>query len=271
MSAMHTDDLIQFWKRCDLTQPPFMHPDDRKILESDGKSYIDKEPKDFEAFVSSSFFGDFTDSRLHLSLLPSPYVGDLRKADIFVLSLNPGLSFEDYYAETRVAEFRHRLEQTLRQDLEGVEFPFIFLDPEFCWHGGFRWWERKLRNVVTKIAKDQFRGKYLDALRDVSKRLASLELIPYHSRSFKANGLIGRLPSVSEVRRFAKEVLISAAKRGDKTVVVIRKVRKWELPPGIPNLILYCEASEAQGASLGPESRGGKAILSHYLTSSGVR
>ena len=65
-----------------------------------------------------------------LSLLPVPYGGDLQVAEIFVLLLNPGFAFADYYAETRVPEYRHRLERTLAQDFDGTDFPFLWLDPE---------------------------------------------------------------------------------------------------------------------------------------------
>ena len=124
--------LINFWQHCNLAKPPFAHPDDWPVLRRYEGRYIDEEPKDFETFVSSSRFGDFTDRRLHLSLLPIPYGGNLRTADIVLLLLNPGFSFPDYYAETRVPQFRRHLEQTLAQNFDGINFPFIWLDPEYC-------------------------------------------------------------------------------------------------------------------------------------------
>ena len=272
-AARPLDRLTSFWQSYKLTEPPFMHPADREVLEryrDKGRRYIDTEAKkDFAAFLKSRLFGDFSDPRFHLSLVPSPYVGDLHKAKIFVLSLNPGLSFEDYYAEMCVQKFRDRLKKTLVQDLDGVEFPFIFLDPEFCWHGGFRWWERKLRGVIRMIAEDRFNGRYLDALRDVSKRLASLELIPYHSASFKAASLIRILPSAREIKCFAQAALPRDVERGDKTVIVTRKVNEWDLHTSSRNLVLYEGAAEAQAARLDPKSPGGKAILRRYGITSG--
>ena len=72
----------------------------------------------FEAFIGSERFGDHTDHRFHLSLLPVPYVGDLARADIFLLQLNPGFSLSDYQ-ELRVPSFKRHLERNLRQELEG--------------------------------------------------------------------------------------------------------------------------------------------------------
>jgi hypothetical protein len=264
MATADPAELISFRQRCDLAEPPFMHPADREVLERHSEYTDTKAKKDFEAFVKSSLFGDFNDQRFHLSLIPSPYVGDLRIADIFVLSLNPGLSFEDNYAEMCVPKFRERLEKTLIQDLRGVEFPFMFLDPDFCWHGGFRWWERKLRRVIKMIADNKFNGRYLDALRDISKRLASLELIPYHSASFGANSLIRRLPSAQEIKRFAQAALAQDAQQAVKTIVVIRRARDWDLHPKSINLVRYEGPAEAQAARLDPKSTGGKAILGRY-------
>jgi hypothetical protein len=269
MSAV--TDLISFWQRCDLAGPPFVHPDDRPVLQKYGRQYIDDEPKDFAAFVSSSRFGDFTDRRLHLSLLPSPYCGNLREADIVILLLNPGFAFSDYYAETRMPKFRHRIVQTLAQNFDGIDFPFFPLDPEYCWYGGFRWWEEKLRDVITVIANKKFNRRYLDALHDVSKRLASLELVPYHSSSFNAHPLINErnrafLPSVGVARRFAKEALGKALDQRDKTFIVTRQVEAWGLsgqPEKPPTLILY-KGVETRGARLGRETRGGQAILARY-------
>jgi hypothetical protein len=261
-------DLINFWQHCNLTKPPFAHPDDLPVLRRYGGRYIDEEPKDFAAFISGSRFGNFTDRRLHLSLLPIPYGGDLRAAEIVVLLLNPGFSFTDYYAETREPQFRRRLEQTLAQDFEGMDFPFLWLDPEYCWHEGFGWWEGKLREVISLIAKEKFGSRYLDALRDVSKRLAHVELVPYHSSSFNAHRLIEDLPSVQAVRRFAREALVTAANRGDKTIIVTRQVASWRLPPDTRNLVVY-KGGHTRGASLGRKSSGGRAILDRYGISGG--
>jgi hypothetical protein len=256
-------DLIAFWRRCALTAPPFAHPDDWPVLRRYGGRYIDEAPKDFARFIASDRFGDFTDRRLHLSLLPIPYGGALRSADIVILLLNPGFSFTDYYAETNAPEYRRRLEQTLSQDFEGVDFPFVWLDPQYCWHSGFGWWEGKLRDVITVIARERFGGRYLDALRDVSKRLAHIELVPYHSPAFAAHSLLKHLPSAQAVKRFAQGALVEAANNGDKTIIVTRQAASWELPGGTRNLVVY-EGGLTRGASLGRRTPGGRAILNRY-------
>jgi hypothetical protein len=225
-------DLAEFWRRFNVHRgAPFAHPDDWPVLRRDGGRHIDEEPQDFAGFVSGRRFGDFRDTRLHLSLLPVPYGGDLRAAEIVVLLLNPGFGFTDYYAETRVPKFRGRLERSLAQDFTGTDFPFIWLDPQYCWHGGFLWWERKLRDVMVIIADKKFGGRYLDAPRDMSRRLAHVELVPYHAPSFKAHRLINDLPSVGAAKRFAQKILGEAARRGGKSSSLPDKEKRGVFQP----------------------------------------
>ena len=51
--------------------------------------------------------------------------------------------------------------------------------------------------------------------------------------------------------------------QADKTVIVTRQVEAWKLPKGLPNLISYGRGL-ARGASLGPDTPGGRAILAQY-------
>ncbi len=256
-------EYVDFWRRCSLVAPPFAHPDDLPFLRQNGERFIDRESANFESFIGGSRFGDFDDHRLHLSLLPVPYVGNLHDADIVILLLNPGFSYADYWAEYKVSAFRKRSEETLLQSLDGVEFPFFGLDPQFCFHGGFLWWEKKLRDVITAVAKKKPRRTYLEALRELSRRLACVELVPYHSSSFRAHALIGELPSVKMAQRFVRESLVPEARAGRRTLIVTRQARAWGLPKGGKNVITYA-GGHTRGASLSPNSDGGKAILKRF-------
>jgi hypothetical protein len=258
-------DLINFWQQCQLDKPPYFHPEDRSILWQKGGKFIDAEMPDFDTLIAKERFGPF-DSKLNLSLLPVPYVGDLGRAEIVILSLNPGLEYTDYWAESKMPKLRKRLVDDLRQSLSGAVFPFWGLDPQFCWHSGFVYWEKKLRGVITKIAAKYFAKNYFKALHDLSTKLACLELIPYHSSSFGAHPLIKHLRSVEMVKKFVHETIVPEAKGGKRTLIVTRKVKEWGLQSGIriaKNIAIY-ESKHAQGASLSPDSEGGKAILRHY-------
>lgn len=253
--------IVEFWTKCDLKNPPFVHPDDRAVLFQYSESKPDLPTYDFRRFVLSPRFGAFSDPRLHFSLLPVPYAGDLARADIFVLQLNPGLNFIDYYAEWCMPEFRQRLESNLRQRLTKVEFPFLYLDPQFCWHSGFRWWEGKFREVATAIADAKFGGRYLHALRDLSQRVAALELVPYHSISFREHLALPHLASAKRTRLFACELAKKAA-TGKVTMIITRRLEDWAIPKS-RNVIQYTGGLR-RGASLGIETPGGQAILARY-------
>ena len=259
---MHASELIDFWRLCELGKPPFAHPEDWPVLRK-RPNLIDDESTNFETFVSGLRFEDFKKSRLRLSLLPSPYCGNLRTGDVFILQLNPGFSLVDYHAETCMPNFRRRLERMLRQDFEGIDFPFVFLDPEFCWHSGFSWWENRLRDVIGAIARAKFDGRYVEALRSLSKRLVALELVPYHSSSFAAHSLLEKLPSCRTMKRFAQQLLAETEACGDKTIIGTRQTAAWGLSERPPNVICY-KGVETRGARLECSSRGGKAILARY-------
>jgi hypothetical protein len=254
-------ELVAFWRRCQLAKPPFVHPDDYPVLRRNGGRHIDADPKDFAGFIVSPKFGDFRDRRLDLSLLPAPYSGDLAQADIVVLLLNPGFSYTDYY-ETERPDFRRRLVKNLRQSFAASEFPFMWLDPRICWHDGFKWWEGKLRKTIRVIADRHFDGHYLDALRDFSHRVAHVELVPYHSSAFGGHALIEKLESVKAARRYVHDVLVPAARNGTKTLIVTRQAKAWGLKRD-RGVVIY-KGGQTRGASLGPDTPGGKAILRRY-------
>jgi hypothetical protein len=100
---------------------------------------------------SAPDFGGQNASRLHLGLLPQPFLGDLRRASIYILLLNPGLGPTDYYGEYEVPSYRKALQANLKQRVDKDSVPFLFLDPPFAWHGGFGWWHAKLGSVILRF------------------------------------------------------------------------------------------------------------------------
>jgi hypothetical protein len=152
----------------------------------------------------------------------------------------------------------------LRQELDGVEFPFYSLDPELCWYSGFRWWEGKLRDIAAIIANRKFKGRYLDALRELSQRIAVIELVPYHSIAFKGRRLVGVLPSTAQARDLARLDLVKRASSGRALVIVMRKVAGWRLDAiKCPDVVVYATA-QSRSASLSSQSSGGQAILKRF-------
>jgi len=254
------EDLIQYWSRCHLDAPRFVHPDDLPFLKKDIES---QHPTSFGDFLSCPRFGNRKDKHFHLSLRPVPYVGDVRRAKVVILTLNPGLEFGDYWAEFEVPEFRRSLERNLYQSFDHTGYPFLCLNPQFCWWGGFRWWEGKLRDVIRRIADLRFSGSYLEALRFMAQNLACLELFPYHSTSFAHHGLRKSLPSALQAQSFFQKHLKPDAIEGKRTVIVTRQTESWKIEKSKGDLIVYGKG-QARGASLSADSKGGKAILKRF-------
>lgn len=254
--------LIEFWSEFSGKAAPFVHPRDLEVLQSRPDWSQQQESLDFNSYIKSQRFANRQDRSLHFSLYPCPYVGNLEAAKVVVLLLNPGFSASDYWAEYTDQPFRTRLEQNLRQPLDRVDFPFWPLDPTFCWHGGFFWWEKKLGNVVEEISNRRPGKSYFEALKYVSSNLACVELIPYHSESFGDHALLKTLRSAQAAISYGKSSLLPLAKSGKITLIVTRQAKGWELDnqQETDDLIIY-RNGETRGASLGLNTRGGRAIL----------
>lgn len=245
--------LLSAWASFKLEQKPYVLPGDKEVLSN---------PKlicryaGWEQFVTAHNFGAFGQSKLHLDLLPIPFVGNLRSGSVFLLMLNPGFGPHDYFGEYEVPEYRDAPVNNLRQ---GPNNSFLFLDPRFSWHGGFDYWHTKLRDVIAALAKSVCIS-YGEARKFVQSRIAAVELAPYHSANFSVpKRVFDSLQSVELARAFVREVLLPRAKAGECLLVATRAVKRWDLPRH-RNIVLYGPA-EARSAHLSVRSRGGSAIL----------
>lgn len=248
---MNEADLVSFWHKCP-SDPPFVHPDDLSKLAKGDLGHLD-----FDKYIAGLRFTP-TDSGFHFSLLPVPYVGSMASADIFVLGLNPGFEHGDYYAECCVPEFHRRLVANLRQEPLEQDYPFFYLDPRFCWHPGFGWWERKFRDIVTGLTEMRPGYSYHDGPREVSRRLLAIELVPYHSKQFSGTT---KLASSEQARAFVRNALIPRAEKDEALIVLTRSYRRWSLPM---EHVLSCE--NPQNPSMSKESEVGKKILDYLRT-----
>lgn len=213
--------------------------------------------RSFDEYVGSPELGNSYDNKLHIGLVPQPYFGALERASIFVLMLNPSLSPGDYFAEYNVPEFRSTLIRDLRQDNASDDYPFTFLNPQFAWHPGFRYWERKFHDIANELAKQ--RGlSFQDALKHIAQSVACLQLVPYHSKTFRVSALVKSLPSTRRMLNLVHNVLAPTAQQGDILLVVARGASHWNLPKH-RHIIVYKDA-EARSAHLTLRSRGGEAI-----------
>jgi hypothetical protein len=249
--------LLETWKKWHPNSPPFVLDDDLETLEPD--HYVTR--RGWQDAIGASDFCSPGDTKLHLGLLPQPFFGDVRRASIYLLLLNPGLGPHDYYGEYEVPEYRAALLANLKQQPRRGTIPFLFLDPQFAWHGGFAWWHRKLAKVMQRLAS-AWNVTFADARVRLGARLASIELLPYHSSAFRdTGGWLRKMRSVDLARAFVKEFVVPRVERGDAIVIVTRKVASWNLPENA-GVVVY-SAAQARAAHLTPNSPGGRAILNH--------
>ena len=254
-------DLLQAWANWEPDSPPFVLGGDTEVLNSDRSARAVVTHCGWREVSRTPDFCAPGDRRLHLGLLPQPFCGDVRRASIYVLLLNPGLGPSDYYGEYRIAEYRAALLANLKQRPTNDVVPFFFLDPHFAWHGGFDWWHGKLARVIERLASA--RGvSFAEARRDLGSVLASIELLPYHSSGFSdAGGWLRRLHSVALARAFVAEFVLPRVRCGEAIVIITRKVAVWGLVEE-PGVVIY-GPGQARAAHLTPESPGGRAILDH--------
>jgi hypothetical protein len=257
-------DLLHQWGEWRAESPPYILDADRALLTSQRSTRATVVRRSWpEAFNANDFCAP-GDIRLHLGLLPQPFFGDLRRASIFLLLLNPGLGPDDYFGEHEIPSFRAALLGNLKQEFSDAPFPFLFLDPQYSWHGGFTWWHSKLTRVIERLAQE-LGISFAAARRRLGATLASIELFPYHSASFHdAGGWLRNLPSVELARAFVNNVVIPRVKSKKAIVIVTRKAQAWNLPH-YEGVVVYT-AGEARAAHLTPDSPGGRAILNHLLS-----
>jgi len=257
-------DLVEAWQTWAQEGAAGLLPGDEALLTA-GDKLCDIDS--WEAWVASDEWAGNTD-RIHLNLLPVPYVGSLASAQVFVLLLNPGFGPINYFGEYRVPGFRATLLDCLAQNEASDRRGFYCLDPENSWTGGFRYWHAKLLGVVADLSK--ITGMSLtEAFTYLRHRIAVVELVPYHSGRFGLpHRVVRQLRSAQLARDFVHETVLPKAARGDATVIITRKAKEWGVEP-TDRVIVY-RGSEARGAHMGPDTRGGRAILAQLLQSLGM-
>lgn len=227
--------LIEFWRRLEFNSPNYIHCDDKDIIADDRIADF----KNYDQYLDSNSPGSDIKS-LQVNLLPIPYVGNLREAKIFLLLLNPGFIVQDYYAESNSHELVLALQNNIRQEGISDDYPFLFLDPQYLWHPGGIYWLKHLNKYVIEVMK-QKQKTYRQALSYVSSKVAVLEIVPYHSKSFGYHNLAKDLESAKKMKRFVQDYLQPLAKDGKLCIICTRKVKEWGLDEKVENenIVIY--------------------------------
>jgi hypothetical protein len=230
--------LIDAWAAQKFRKPPYKFTaDDDRYLE--GKT-INLSQQDL---LNHPDYANIDPDLLHLGLLPVPFAGDLLKADIFIALINPGFGLGiDHYVET-IPEFCDLLRRNLKQDLSSEAYPFFSLDPKWHWTGGGNWWHRLLGGIIRALAERKHLT-YVDATKLVSKRIASLELVPYHSgNSYHIGSLARKLESTRLMKAYVRDVIIPRAENNTALLVIASGRGLWGIASSHSNVVYPPEKS----------------------------
>lgn len=246
-------ELFRVWGDLPLDAAPYALSGDAELLGTRSVTI-----RSWQAYSTAEDFGAQDDTRFHLGLHPLPFIGDLDRAKVVLLLLNPGLGADDYYGEYEVAGFRDRLRANIRQEEMG-DYPFFFLDPDLAWHAGYTWWHGRLQGIIQELS-GVWGVSHAAARKRVANEIAALQLVPYHSKSYKLPQTVQHaLHSVKLARSYCSEVLEPRCQNGEVTLIVTRRAEDWGVNAG-DHAVVY-ERSEPRAALIGPRSRGGMRVL----------
>lgn len=251
MTENGIEDLIDFWRRFDANgRKPCVHEDDLDAMRNPRTMQTD-----IDMSSDSRFFELTTPEQkncFHLSLSPVPYMGNLRSADIFLLMINPSAGYTDYCTNADPA-FRQALAHTLKQDIKEGENACLALNPQHCGSSWFCYYEQLLGPILSEYATDTGAGAHLNyrqALGELSRRVAILELVPYYSASADqiTNRFLRDLTSAQKAKKAAQD-LRKKAQECDATVMA-RGASMWDLGDAekiirLPRQGLNSEAKDA--------------------------
>lgn len=257
--------LLDQWKECALLwekkQPRYLFPGDEDL--GNLKERISPH-KSFDAFAKSPKFGEAEKGRFHLELLPNPFWGDLEHASIFLLLLNPGFNPAAWFLEEKIEDVRRRRLQNLRQDFEGEDYPFFPLDPAFCYHPSANYWRKKFGSLLGILGRKK---SYRQAAQLLARNVACLQLVPYHSESFRKlpRGL-RNLPSIKASKDYVNEIVVPKAKAGNATLIVMRSEKSWISEKNLAGIekhddIIIYKGSATRGAYISASGIAEQAIL----------
>lgn len=209
------DSLREFWSKESLER-------DKEGLRLVNEAW----PASQSAFLGSGFDRDRW--AIHKDLRPVPYLGDLRRADIVLLLLNPQVHLDDYLTNAD-ERFRARLEDTLGQPNREFASPCLALDVAYWWTSWFRWYEPRLREPVLEAARYR-KCSYLEVLSELAQRTAILQLLPYYGNQGGSipMRIINSFDSSKYAREAAAEIIRTSADQ-DRFVVMWWAAEQWGL------------------------------------------
>lgn len=214
-------DLLAGWSAAADREAKYFEGDEETLGKANMHVF---KARTFEDYVDAGGLDPANERVLQTGLIPQPYVGDLASASIVFLLRNPGLRAGDFIDEQNIA-YRQALVDNLKQ-ASNRAFPFIFLDPQFAWTGGGEWWRRKLSPLLKRVQRRSMENRaksvmpYTDAMKIVSRQIAAIELVGYHSQWSEVSKWTS-LPSRRAAQTYVEQL------KGKKKIYLLNGTAEW--------------------------------------------
>ncbi|MGI6311486.1 MAG: hypothetical protein ACOXZU_08135 [Bacteroidales bacterium] len=252
--------IIDYWRQLEINNgESLIHPADSQILEN-----VNQVNLDFANYIGGNCDNLFGDNfQLHTRLIPVPYSGDIRNARIYLLMINPGFHHNDYYSENHCQNYRNALINSLRQEEINDDFPFHYLNPEFCHTSGGNYWFKKFNDIIIQLTNNVADYSYRDSIRLISRNICTLELFPYHSINFGLNQqIINDCSSINQIRRFVNQLL-----NGQRDILIecLRQPGNWGLNEIVDDRLHILPPQLRQSISFNPANGLGARIFNKLV------
>lgn len=226
-----------------LETEPRIFGDKKIIVASDDWKY-------FEKLLSTS--EKIKD--LQLGIYPQHFVGNLKNAEIMILSLNPG--YEEEYE--RAYKNKQGYEDIIKNNLEMKNSRFHALD--LATEDDLGYWGKRLKFLVDDNKSKNKKKDTLDSLKIIAQNIALAEFFPYHSESY--DDWFDKIPTKAKIdtekylpsQKFLFYEIKQRIKKKDVIIVLARSFRKWyEAIPELKDYEKCYEVTNPNNPSLKPE------------------
>ena len=248
------------------------------IVEKDGEYYAACDEEFLKRIKENSDYTKLADhSKLDLRVIPLHFIGNVRKAKLLILNLNPGIDegYYTFYQNNKPYQEMIYKNLTLEKP-KFFEFDYYSKNNEGYWSRLKPLFEDEYLEKINRNQsrlKPLFEDEYLEKINrnqnsEATKKLdefftktvALIEFFPYHSQNFSELGDIfdktvkemkGYLPS----QQFVFNIIKERVQNGDVVIVFSRSIGRWM--EAIPELKVYdkvYQSSNPRNPTFKPEN-----------------
>jgi hypothetical protein len=209
-----------------------MHPEDLEMVQRNPRRFANRYV-DWNLIEAVEHAATLPDRGvLHVGLHPQPFVGNIVTPLIYILHGNPGFAPHDYHDELANNEHAAACECNLRNADRG----FFPLGEASAGTGAAKYWQNALAKAISDLAG--LRDISISAARNLFQQyVCVIESCAYHSAGVPGTW-VDTLPSSQVARRYAQDVAISRARRGDSLVFIWRRLKYWAIGEGHGNIVV---------------------------------